>query len=139
MMYNQLPSLAGLRLLVVDDDPDTRVLLTILFEEYKAKVIAVACASEAIAALEYLRPHILISDIKMPSEDGCSLIREVRNLDGKQGGQILAIALSAYAGEEDRARALSAGFQEYVTKPIDIDQFAAVVAAYAVPLATLAA
>lgn len=126
-------------MLVVDDDPDTRELLTILFKEYEAEIIAVACASEAIAALEHLKPDILISDIKMPSEDGCSLIREVRNLDRECGGQIPAIALSAYAGEEDRARALSAGFQEYVTKPIDIDDFAALVAAYAVPLATLAA
>lgn len=139
MMYNQFPSLAGLRLLVADDDPDTRELLTILFQEYEAEIIAVASASEAMAALEQLRPDILISDIKMPGEDGYSLICKVRNLDGKRGGQIPGIALSAYAGEEDRARALSAGFQEYVTKPIDIDQFAAVVAAYAVPLATLAA
>lgn len=139
MMYKRLPSLAGLRLLVVDDDPDTRELLTILFKEYEAKTIAVACVSEAIAAIEHLRPDILISDIRMPAEDGYSLIRQVRNLNAKRGGQIPAIALSAYAGEEDRVRALSAGFQEYVTKPIDIDQFAAMVAAYAVPLATLAA
>lgn len=78
-------------------------------------------------------------DIRMPDQDGYSLIREIRNLDSKRGGQVSAIALSAYAGVEDRARALSAGFQKYVTKPIDIDEFLAVVAACVVPFSTLVA
>ena len=130
-MYNHCLSFQGLRLLVVDDEPDSRELLTLMFEQDGAEMIEAASASEALEALERLKPDILISDIKLPDEDGYSLIHKVRNLNAEQGGQIPAIALTGYAGEENCARALSAGFNRHVSKPFGLDELAEVVATLA--------
>lgn len=121
-------SLEGLRLLVVDDDLDTRELLTVLFAEDGAEVIAVASFKEALAVLERLKPDILISDIKLPGEDGYTLIRKVSDWQAERGEQIPAIALTACAGKEDRIRALLAGFDQHVPKPIDLGEFTTLVA-----------
>ena len=110
-------SLAALRVLVVDDDPDTLEALRQLLEQAGAGVVAVASTGEAMAALQRTRPDVILSDIGMPGEDGISLIRRVRALDG--GRAIPAAALTAYTQAEDRERALDAGYQVFLPKPVD--------------------
>jgi PAS domain S-box-containing protein len=119
--------LAGLKVLVVDDETDTRNFLAFMFEEYGAKVTAVASVDTALAVLEQTKPNILISDIGMSEEDGYSLIHKVRALAPENGGDIPAIALTAFSREEDRLKVLAAGFQQYLTKPIDPDNLIDVV------------
>jgi PAS domain S-box-containing protein len=114
--------LTGMRLLVADDEPDARELLTVLLTQYGAEVLAVTSAAEVLANLVQFQPDILISDIGMPEVDGYALIQQIRALPSEQGGRILAIALSAYAREEDRQQALSSGYQWHMTKPIDPEQ-----------------
>ena len=114
-----LPSLMGLRVLVVDDEADARDFLTTALEQCSAEVIVAASAAEAISALLHTQPNILISDIGMPEEDGFSLIRRVRALSPTQGGTVPAIATTAYARPEDRERAIAAGFQSHLSKPIE--------------------
>ncbi|HEY9909039.1 MAG TPA: response regulator [Thermosynechococcaceae cyanobacterium] len=114
-----LPSLMGLRVLVVDDEADARDFLTTALEQCSAEVIVAASAAEAISALQHTQPNILISDIGMPEEDGFSLIRRVRALSPTQGGTVPAIATTAYARPEDRERAIAAGFQSHLSKPIE--------------------
>jgi signal transduction histidine kinase/ActR/RegA family two-component response regulator len=125
---DSLPELDGLRVLVVDDEADARELLTTILRQYKVEVAAVASAGEALEALQRLKPNVLVSDIGMPGEDGYALIRKVRALDIEQGGQIPAVALTAYARAEDRIRALAAGFQLHIPKPVNPEELAAVVA-----------
>jgi signal transduction histidine kinase len=125
------PNLTHLRILLVDDEPDARALLTTILEQCGASVRAVASATEALAALPGFKPDLLVSDIGMPDEDGYSLIRRVRALGPEQGGETPAIALTAYAGEEDRLRALLAGYQIHVTKPINPSELVMVVASIA--------
>ncbi|MGJ5630479.1 hybrid sensor histidine kinase/response regulator [Nostoc sp. CALU 1950] len=120
--------LAGLRVLVVDDETDTRNFLSFMFEEYGAFATAVASVDEALAVLEQAKPDILISDIGMSEQDGYTLIRKLRSLEPEKGGRIPAIALTAYTREEDRLKALSAGFQQHLSKPIDPTKLIAVVA-----------
>ena len=113
------PSLDGMRVLAVDDEQDTRDLLTVALERCGADVMAAGSASEALAVLSEQRPDVLVSDIGMPGEDGYSLIRRVRELPAEKGGRIPALALTAYARAEDRLRALSSGYQAHVAKPVD--------------------
>ncbi|OYD95066.1 hybrid sensor histidine kinase/response regulator [Nostoc sp. 'Peltigera membranacea cyanobiont' 213] len=120
--------LAGLRVLVVDDEADTRNFLSFMFEEYGAFAIAVASVDEALAVLEQAKADILISDIGMSEQDGYTLIRKLRSLEPEKGGCIPAIALTAYTREEDRLKALSAGFQQHLSKPIDPTKLIAMVA-----------
>ncbi|MEH1941235.1 MAG: response regulator [Nostoc sp.] len=119
--------LAGLRVLVVDDEADTRNFLSFMFEEYGAIATAVASVDEALAVLEQAKPDILISDIGMSEQNGYTLIRKLRSLEPEKGGGIPAIALTAYTREEDRLEALSAGFQQYLSKPIDPTKLIAMV------------
>ena len=91
-------------------------------------MIAVGTASVALETLQRLKPNVLVSDIGMPGEDGYALIRKVRLLDAEQGGQIPAVALTAYARAEDRINALGAGFQLHIPKPVNPEELAAVVA-----------
>lgn len=112
-------SLNGLRVLVVDDEADGRELVAFILEQHGALVSEAASVAQALSALESGMPHILISDLGMPGEDGYSFIRQIRALPGEKGGKIPAIALSAYAKEEDRRRALLTGFQMYMSKPFD--------------------
>ncbi|MEH2109279.1 hybrid sensor histidine kinase/response regulator [Nostoc sp.] len=120
--------LAGLRVLVVDDEADTRNFLSFMFEEYGAFATAVGSVDEALAVLEQAKPHILISDIGMSGQDGYTLIRKLRSLEPEKGGRIPAIALTAYTREEDRLKAISAGFQQHLSKPIDPNKLIAAVA-----------
>ena len=112
-------SLDELQVLVVDDEADARTLLVTLLEQQGATVTAVATVSEALAVLKHRRPDVLVSDIGMPGEDGYALIRQVRAQSAELGGQIPAIALTAYARVEDRIRLLKAGFQLHIPKPVE--------------------
>lgn len=122
------PRLEGVRVLVVDDEVDTRELLQVILEGRKAQVRTVSSAAAALEALAEETFDVLISDIGMPEEDGYALIAKVRALDKERGGRIPAAALTAYAGEEDRIRTLRSGFQIHVPKPISPNELLAVVA-----------
>ncbi|MBW4577108.1 MAG: response regulator [Aphanothece sp. CMT-3BRIN-NPC111] len=111
--------LQGLRLLVVDDEADTREVITTMLEQCGAEVIGVDSVRQALAAINQQLPDVLISDIGMPVEDGYSLIRQLRQQEPKSGKHLPAIALTAYAREEDREQALAAGFQMHVSKPVE--------------------
>ena len=119
--------LTGLRVLVVDDQADTRNFLSFMFEEYGAIATAVASVDEALAVIEQAKADILISDIGMSEQDGYTLIRKLRSLEPEKGGRIPAIALTAYTREEDRLEALRAGFQQHLSKPIDPTKLIAMV------------
>lgn len=118
--------LAGIQVLVVDDDKDTLDLLTAALEQRSASVTAVSSAAAAMDSIRASRPHVLISDIAMPGEDGYDLIRKVVALE--LAPKIPAIAITAYAKEEDRERALSAGYQRYLSKPVELREFISAVA-----------
>ena len=119
--------LAGLKVLVVDDQADTRNFLSFMFEEYGAIATAVASVDEALTVIEQAKADILISDIGMSEQDGYTLIRKLRSLEPEKGGRIPAIALTAYTREEDRLEALRAGFQQHLSKPIDPTKLIAMV------------
>jgi CheY-like chemotaxis protein len=110
-------TLSGVRVLVVDDDANTRDVLVELLDEAGAVIEQAESAANGLAVLQRFRPQLLISDIGMPGEDGYSLMRRVRALD--LGAHIPSIALTAYASEEDRTKALAAGFTAHVSKPVD--------------------
>jgi len=120
--------LDGLKVLVVDDEQDTRELLKIGLGHCGALVTVVGSTQEALSAMEKEIPDLLISDIGMPEEDGYDLIRRVRALPSDSGGRISAIALTAYARTEDRMRALRAGYQMHVPKPVELAELVAVAA-----------
>jgi PAS domain S-box-containing protein len=122
------PELDGLRLLVVDDEADTRALLKAVLEQCGAFVITVSSAGEALAALKETRPDVLISDLGMPEEDGYALIKKVRALSAEDGGQTPSAALTAYARVEDRMKVLRAGFQIHIPKPVEPAELITVVA-----------
>ena len=126
-----LPSLAGLKVLVVDDEADTRELIREVLQECGAEVITSRSVAEALEAIEKDKPDILISDLGMPDEDGYSLISKIRALPAEQGGQIPAAALTAYARAEDRMRVLRSGFQFHLPKPVDSAELVTVVASLA--------
>jgi signal transduction histidine kinase/ActR/RegA family two-component response regulator len=111
--------LAGLRVLVVDDEDDAREMLDTILARAGAEVTGVASAAEALEVLEGLRPHVLVSDVCMPGEDGYSLIRRIRALPAQRGGLVPAVAVTALARGEERLAALAAGFQMHAGKPID--------------------
>jgi len=117
--FARVRELRDVRVLVVDDDEDSRDMLTMVFERYGAAVERAASAAEAIAVIEQRRPHILLSDVGMPGEDGHALIRRVRAAERDSGLFLPAIALTGYASAEDGARALDAGFQLHIPKPVD--------------------
>ena len=123
--------LAGLRVLVVDDQPDARDLLTRVLEDGGADVVVAASGEEALIRIEAHQPHVLVSDIGMPGMDGFELLRRVRTLDPAAGGRTPAIALTAFSRSEDRTRALRAGFVVHVTKPVDPSELVATVASVA--------
>jgi signal transduction histidine kinase/DNA-binding response OmpR family regulator len=111
--------LDGIRILVVDDEADSRDLLSAILTRCGSEVKCTESASEALQAFKEWKPDVLVSDIGMPIEDGYSLIRKLRKLKSKRAQHIPAVALTAYATSEDRARALSAGFQMHLAKPIE--------------------
>jgi signal transduction histidine kinase/CheY-like chemotaxis protein len=122
------PNLQGVNVLVVDDEVDTRDLIVFTLQQYGAAVRAFASASLALDAFTVEKPDVLLSDIGMPGMDGYMLIRQIRSLPPEQGGEISAIALTAYAGEINRAKILQAGFQKHLTKPIEPAKLATVIA-----------
>jgi CheY-like chemotaxis protein/two-component sensor histidine kinase len=124
-------SLAGLRVLVVDDDADSRECLRTVLELAHAEVKEAATAAEARALLTQSRPHVLVADIGLPDEDGYTLIKKIRALAGEAGGQTPALALTAYAQDKDHERALRCGYQMHMAKPADPAQLVKAVATLA--------
>jgi signal transduction histidine kinase/CHASE1-domain containing sensor protein/CheY-like chemotaxis protein len=123
-----LQLLSGVNVLIVDDDSDTLKLMTTALTKRQANVTAVSSALEAIQAITRHRPDVLVSDIAMPDEDGYGLIEKVRLLESSESQNIPAVAITAYAKEEDRERALSSGFQIYLAKPVELTELVSVVA-----------
>jgi PAS domain S-box-containing protein len=114
--------LTGIRVLIIDDDPDSRELISMVIAQAGAEATTVASAAEFLNVLESFQPDVVVSDIGMPQVDGYTLLRQVRSLSPDQGGQVPAIALTAYAGEIDRQQAIAAGFQKHIVKPIEPDK-----------------
>jgi signal transduction histidine kinase/ActR/RegA family two-component response regulator len=126
-----LPPLDNVRVLAVDDEPDTLNMLATLLSQRRAQVRTVASAKGALSMMESWRPDLILADIGMPGEDGYSLITKIRALNREQGGETPAIALTAYARVEDRMRTLAAGFQMHVAKPVDPSELITIVASLA--------
>ncbi|HYP87068.1 MAG TPA: ATP-binding protein [Polyangiaceae bacterium] len=120
--------IASLKILVVDDEPDARELLKVVFERCGGEVTKVGSVAEALDVVGRLRPDVIVSDIGMPEEDGYSFIRKLRARAAHEGGSTPAIALTAYARSEDRHRALGEGFNSHATKPVDPQELLTVVA-----------
>ena len=115
-------TLDGLAILIVEDDDDARELMQAVLEQRGARVSAAESVSRAFELLQDAPPDVIVSDIAMPDEDGFSLARRVRELPADRGGQTPIVAVSAYAGASDRMRALAAGFDQYLHKPVDFDK-----------------
>jgi PAS domain S-box-containing protein len=124
--------LDGITVVVVDNETDAREYLQVMLEQYGAQVIAVTTAQEALEAVLQSRPDVLVSDIGMPEEDGYTLIRKLRTIPPEQGGQTPAVALTAYAREEDQKQAIAAGFQVHISKPVDTNKLINAVASLAI-------
>jgi CheY-like chemotaxis protein len=110
--------LDGVSVLVVEDDADSRESLVRVLEQYGARGTGAATAREAIRSMEVAVPDVLVSDIGMAGEDGYDLIRYVRKLPAERGGRLPALAVTAYGEEGDRLKAIAAGFQAHVAKPV---------------------
>ena len=123
--------LEGVRVLVVEDQDDTREMLGEVLRRHRAEVTVVSSAREAFEIISARRPHVLVSDVAMPDEDGFQLIDKLRRLGPDAGGDVPALALTAYARKEDHARALAAGFQMHASKPIEPSELVAAVACLA--------
>jgi CheY-like chemotaxis protein len=122
------PELQGMRVLVVDDQPDILELVEEMLLPCGAEIRVCNRADDALAVLQIWRPDVLVSDIAMPGHDGYWLIEHLRALPAEQGGETPAVALTAYVRVEERARVLAAGFNMYVPKPIDQAELRSVVA-----------
>jgi PAS domain S-box-containing protein len=122
------PELSDLRVLLVDDEADSRDLLNLVLSSCGAQVTVTSSASEAFEAVKREKFDVIVSDIGMPGEDGFSLIRKIRELSNEEGGDTPAIALTAYARAEDRVNALRSGFQMHVAKPVESVELVAIVA-----------
>ena len=121
-------NLNGLRVLVVDDEVDTRQLLKTALSKQGARVSTAPSATAALRLISRVKPDVLISDIGMPGVDGYELMRRVRLLPKARGGAVPAVALTAYAREIDRQRALHAGYQTYLAKPVELSELSLTVA-----------
>jgi CheY-like chemotaxis protein len=117
--------------LVVEDEADTRELMKTVLAQLGAEVTLTSSATEALQAIEREPPDVMLSDIEMPEVDGYSLMRTVRERPAEKGGLVPAAALTAYARSEDRLRALRAGYQVHLAKPVEPAELAAVVASLA--------
>jgi CheY-like chemotaxis protein len=114
-----LHPLDGLRILVVEDDEDTREVLSLGLTLYGAEVVAVCCAADAIVELGKSVPDVILSDIGLPDEDGLALIRRIRQFPPSRGGRVPAVAVTAFTLADDGAEATRAGFQRHFRKPVD--------------------
>jgi CheY-like chemotaxis protein len=121
-------SLEGVRILLVEDDEDSRDITRLALEAHGAVLVAVSSGREAVAALESETPDVVVSDISMPGEDGNALLRKVRGLPLTRGGRIPAIALTALDSREARVASREAGFHYHLTKPVDADKLVEIVA-----------
>ncbi|HEY9907893.1 MAG TPA: ATP-binding protein, partial [Thermosynechococcaceae cyanobacterium] len=119
--------LSGIHILVVDDEADSREFVAFVLEQAGAIVTTAASGVEALQAFSQALPNILVSDVGMPEMDGYMLLRQIRSLPLEQGGQVPAIALTAYARELDQQQAIAAGFQRHLAKPIDPETVIAIV------------
>jgi CheY-like chemotaxis protein len=128
LVLDRAPNLAGVKVLVVDDEPDTRRLLRIVLEQCGAEIRDAGSAEEGLRMAQEWKPSLVVSDIGMPGTDGYDFIQKFRDWEREHGTWVPAVALTAYARAEDRVRALSAGYQIHVAKPIDPVEFALVVA-----------
>ena len=131
-----LRALGGLKVLLVEDDEDTRDVTAAVLKRGGAQVAAVSSAAEALEALREDKPDVLVSDLAMPEQDGYELIRSIRRLTSGEGKDIPALALSAHAGQEDRARAIASGFQLHAPKPIEPSELVSLVAGLALKART---
>ncbi|PTR16203.1 PAS/PAC sensor hybrid histidine kinase [Nitrosospira sp. Nsp2] len=120
-------TLPGVRILVIDDEEDSRGLIHEVLTRHEAEVVCAASAEEGLKILERQKPDLIISDIGMPEKDGYQLIREIRNLGATRGGNIPAIALTAFARPEDRIKAMIAGFQTHLPKPVEAHELIATI------------
>ncbi len=125
---NDCPEISNVKVIVVDDEPDARALVKRLLEDCNATVRTAASAQEALELFAEEKPDVLISDIGMPGEDGYTLIRKVRALAADAGGNVPAVALTAYARTEDRVRAIRSGFQTHLVKPFEPAELITIVA-----------
>jgi CheY-like chemotaxis protein len=110
-------ALDGIRIVVVEDEADARELIQLVLERSGAQVRAAASAAEGFEAVEAFSPHVIVSDIGMPHEDGYSFMRRVRGLPEALGGGVAAVALTAYTRDEDRLHAMKAGYNRHLAKP----------------------
>jgi two-component system, OmpR family, response regulator len=127
-----LLSLQGLRILVVDNNIDSCNWMTVMLQSYGAKVQVAFLVQSALKIFVEWQPNVLVSEIALPQEDGCDLIRQVRKLRREQCTGALAIAVTAYITENTQKRALSAGFDLWFTKPLNVDDFVAVLGCLAI-------
>jgi signal transduction histidine kinase/ActR/RegA family two-component response regulator len=124
----ELPNLTGIRVLAVDDEGDTRAMIRGVLEQFGANVLTAGSAEEALEVFPGWKPDVLLFDIGMPQEDGNMLIQKVRQLEAKEGRKTPAIALTAYARVEDRMRALAAGYQMFIPKPVEAGELVVTIA-----------
>ena len=122
-LQDQFSDLSGLRILVVENDPDNRKLYICVLESVEAEVVTAASVREAFTALTQFTPNILVSEIALPDEDGYTFIRKLRALEANSAQPLLAIAVSGYVQENSDSQALDAGFQKWLPKPIDLCHF----------------
>jgi CheY-like chemotaxis protein len=128
---NGEPSLRGISVLAVDDEPDARELIRRLLEGCGAEVVTATSAAEAMTQMDRRVPDVLLSDIGMPGEDGYDLIRRIRARPAAAGGTVPAAALTAFARSDDRTRALRAGYQTHIAKPVEAAELIAAVGSLA--------
>ncbi|YAF95798.1 MAG: ATP-binding protein [Nodularia sp. CChRGM 3473] len=127
LLATQSLPLTGVQILVVDDDADSREFVAFVLEQEGSEVMAVSSAFAALQTLKQVKPDVLVSDISMPDMDGYMLIRQLRTWTTEQGGKIPAIALTAFAGNNDQQRALAAGFQMHLSKPFNPEELVAAI------------
>ncbi len=127
LQRQSVPSLEGIKILIVDDESDTRELLSFMLEQYGANVTVASSAHDALNTFQQYQPNILLSDLGMPEIDGYSLIRQIRTLRAEQGGQIPAIAITAFATDVDKHQVLAAGFNGHIAKPVAASELVALV------------
>jgi PAS domain S-box-containing protein len=125
------PELVGMKILVVDDEVDTCEMVRTALVQCDAEVKVATSAAEALGQMDHWTPHVLVADLSMPEIDGYELIRQIRTRDPEEGGRIPAIALTAMARIEDRAKALAAGYQMHVAKPVELSELCIIVASLA--------
>lgn len=117
-------SLLGVKILIIDDEPEILTVTRLMLVHYQAEVLTASTAAQGLEQVKRKRPDVIVSDIGMPQMDGYQFIREVRKLPAAHGGGTPAVALTAFDREQDRTRAFEAGFQKHLSKPVDMQMLA---------------